>query len=89
MYQPTNYIQQLADYIKTNLFKGYTIDSLKFSLMSQGYSRISVENAINLANKQLAVKLLPIKEKPQITYKIVPEQETEPIKKGFWKRIFG
>jgi len=87
MHQPINYIQQLADHIKANLFKGYTLDALKFSLMNQGYSRISVENAIELANKQLAIKIPPINEKPQITYKIMHKEE--PVKKSFWKRIFG
>ena len=91
MYKPKNYIQQLADYIKKNLSKGYTLDSLRFSLMNQGYSRISVEKAVELANKQLAATAPVMKEKPQITYKIIPEIEKpkESVKKPFWKRIFG
>lgn len=95
MYQSTNIIQQLADYIKKNLNKGYTLDSLKFSLMSQGYSRISVERAIEVANKQIAKDIPPIKEKPQIVYKLVSEDESKVIdlseqpKKSFWKRVFG
>lgn len=88
MYHPIDYIQQLADYIKANLLKGYTLDALRFSLINQGYSRISVENAINLANNQISSKIPPIKEKPQITYKIIPD-EGMPVKKSFWKRIFG
>jgi len=88
MYQPTNYLQQLADYVKANLQKGYTLDALKFSLINQGYSRISVENAIELANQQLAEKVLPIKEKPQITYRAVSDLK-QPVKKSFWKKIFG
>jgi len=83
-----NYIQQLADYIKKNLAKGYTLDALRFSLMNQGYSRISVEKAIELANKQLAVSVPPMKEKPQITYKIIPAPEKS-NKKSFLKKIFG
>jgi len=94
MYKPTDYIQQLADYIKKNLNKGYTLDALRFSLMGQGYSRISVEKAIELANKQIAETIPEIKEKPTITYKIVDE-ENKPIqvltneKKSFWKRLFS
>ena len=42
--------QDIADYIKKNLKKGYTLDSLRFSLISQGYSKISVENAISGAS---------------------------------------
>ena len=93
MYEPTDYIQQLADYIKTNLSKGYTLDALKFSLISQGYSKISVEKAIEIANKQLSLEVPEMKEKPQITYKIIDE-ENQPVqvsekKTGFWKRLFG
>jgi len=44
MYKPQNIIQQLTDYIKKNLSKGYTEDTLKFSLISQGYSKISIDS---------------------------------------------
>jgi len=90
-----NYIKQLAEYIMKNLSKGYTIDALRFSLISQGYSKISIDNAIEIANKQLAAKVPIMKEKPQITYKILDEEnklihvsEIKP-KKSFWKKIFG
>ena len=91
--QLINYIQQLADYIMKNLSKGYTIDSLRFSLMNQGYSKISIDKAIEIANKKLATKAPLMKEKPQITYKIIDE-ENKPIyiseiktKKGFLGKI--
>jgi len=97
-YKPDNPAQQLADYIKKNLKKGYTIDSLKFSLISQGYTKISVENAINLANKQLSEELPEVKEKPKITYKVITEDlnsgesKEEFIdvnsKKSFWQKLF-
>lgn len=85
MYKPQDHIQQLADHIKKNLSKGYTIESLKFSLMNQGYSRISVQKAIDLANLQLASQVPVMKEKPQITYTAIPESPRQ----GFFKRIFG
>lgn len=88
MEKPKDYLQQLADYIKKNLTKGYTIESLKFSLMAQGYSRLSVENAVELANKQLALQLPPVKEKPQITYKIIPEPEKSRNKLSFFIKKF-
>ena len=85
MYRPEDHIQQIAEYFKRNLAKGYTIESLKFSLMSQGYSIISVEKAIELSNEQLAEKAPILKEKPQITYKLTPtESFNEP---GFFKKI--
>jgi hypothetical protein len=73
MYRPEDHIQQLADYFKRNINKGYTLDSLRFSLLNQGYSRISVNKALELANQQLAVKAPIIKEKPQIVYRTIPE----------------
>jgi len=88
MYQSKDYVQQLADYILKNLAKGYTLDSLRFSLTTQGYSRISVEKAIETANKQLAKTAPKMEEKPQITYKISPEIG-QPEKKGFWEKIIN
>tara|TARA_Y100000034_G_scaffold22914_1_gene26405 strand:- start:1473 stop:1724 length:252 start_codon:yes stop_codon:yes gene_type:complete len=79
-------VQDIADYIKKNLKKGYTLDSLRFSLISQGYSKISVENAIDLVNKQMAKEIPQIKERPEIIYKVVTETvKTEP--KSFWKKL--
>jgi len=93
MYNPQNHVQQLVDHIKKNLAKGYTSDALKVSLINQGYSRISVEKAIEIANQQLASTIPLIKEKPQITYKVFDES-FQPIsistseKKSFFKRLF-
>jgi hypothetical protein len=104
MYRPTDHIYQLADYIKKNLIKGYTLDSLKYSLINQGYSRISVEKAIELANQQLAEKAPIMKERPSIAYKVVKNDDNEDLykedsesavtisekpKKSFLKKIFG
>ncbi|MDD5191505.1 MAG: hypothetical protein PHH54_02545 [Candidatus Nanoarchaeia archaeon] len=96
MYQPKDHIQQLADYIRRNLSKGYTMDALRFSLMKQGYSRISVEKAIELANEQLAASAPEMKEKPKITYTLLDENgnpinnvEFAKEKKGFWQKIKG
>ena len=61
MEKPISHVEQLAEYIKKNLKKGYTADALKFSLISQGYSRLSVDNAFALANEQLSKELQPIK----------------------------
>jgi hypothetical protein len=97
MNQPKDVTSQLAGYIKRNLAKGYNQDTLKFSLMSQGYSKITVENAIDRAHEELSVTIPPVKEKPQITYKIIDEQN-RPIrtvdistekKKGFFSWLKG
>jgi len=89
MEQQKNLIEQLAEHIKKNISKGYTLEALKFSLINQGYSRISVETAIYRANQELAASAPEMKEKPQIIYKIEPEI---PAKKYFWdwlREIFG
>jgi len=85
MYKPQDHVQQLADYIKRNISKGYTLDSLRFSLISQGYSRISIEKAIQLTNEQLAAQAPIMKEKPQIIYKAITEITEEP---SFFKKLF-
>jgi len=70
-----SYIQQLADYIKSNLRKGYTLASLKSALINQGYSKISVEKSVELANQQLAEVAPIMREKPKITYKLVLDKK--------------
>ena len=92
-------VQDIADYIKKNLKKGYTLDSLRFSLISQGYSKISVENAIDLVNKQMAKEIPQIKERPEIIYKVVtengelkdksPNEIASTNKKGFFNKLFS
>ncbi len=86
-----DYLQQLADYIKKNIAKGYTVDSLRFSLQAQGYSRVSIENAITIANEQLAAAAPAMKEKPQISYKLMTPDSIYTYEKGggFFKKIFS
>ena len=89
MLRGTDYIQQLADYIKRNLAKGYTLESLKWALINQGYSRVSVEKAIETANQQLADSAPKMEEKPVITYEIIEvEPEKGHKKRGKLKSIF-
>jgi SOS response regulatory protein OraA/RecX len=75
MSNPVNTNQQLADYIKKNISKGYTMDSLKYSLMKQGYSRTSIEKGMELANKQLAEIAPKMEEKPIVRFESVDEEE--------------
>jgi len=100
MPNPVNQNQQLADYIKKNLSKGYTPDSLKYSLMKQGYSRTSVEKALDLANQQLASTAPKMIEKPVIKYEVIDDQELaakvaaqDEANRGFfgrlWHKLFG
>ena len=87
-----DYKRKLVDYFKKNLKKGYTPDTLKYSLVSQGYSRPVIEDALAIANKELSVKAPVIKEKPIIRHQLIDEEnnviEIE-RKKSWWKRVFG
>lgn len=78
------YLQQLADYIKRNISKGYTTESLKWALINQGHSRVEVEKAINLANQDLASQAPVLKEKPVIKVETIPHVEAKP---SFWRKV--
>ncbi len=90
MYEES-YIKQLAEYIKKNLAKGYTLDSLRIALENQDYSKLSIGRAIKLVHEEMAKKAPKIKEKPVIRYEIIEEKsvdQEETPKKGFLKRLF-
>ena len=69
-----NSFTKAVEYIKKNLRKGYTLDSLKYALVNQGYSRTFVDRVIERANKELAEKAPELKEKPKIVHKIIDEK---------------
>ena len=84
------YVDKVKDYIKKNLKKGYTEESLKWALVNQGYTRSIVERAINQVNAELAEKAPVLKAKPVIRYQIIDEYDNPvTIKKPWWKRLFG
>ena len=82
-------LRKLTDYIKKNLKKGYTLDSLRWALISQGNSKMEVDKAIALAQKEIT-KQAPVQSSvepaPQID--ITPEN-TQPENKSFWKSLFS
>lgn len=84
-----DYKRKLVDYFKKNLTKGYTPGSLKVALLKQGYSQISIDEALAKATEEMAEKAPVLKTKPTIKYEIVDENDKPVnIKKSFWKRIF-
>jgi len=87
MRKDKNYVQSMADYIKKNLRKGYTKESLKWALVTQGHSRIEVEKAMRLVDAELASEAPILKTKPEIKIEISPEPNQG--KKSFFKRLFG
>jgi len=82
--------ENIVEYFKKNLKKGYTEDALKWALIHQGYSRTAVELAIKKVNLDLAKKAPVLKEKPKIKYQIIDEYNRPIIiKKPWWKRVLG
>lgn len=85
-----DYKNNIKNYFKKNLSKGYTLDSLRWALVNQGYSRVAIERAIRQVNKELAERAPILKEKPIIKYEIIDENDNPIIiKKPWWRRIFG
>lgn len=82
-----DYIVELGEYIKKNLKKGYTKESLKWALVQQGYSKLEVEKAVEQVDKTLAKEAPILETKPVINYEVetVPEEQ----KKPWYKRWFG
>lgn len=83
-----DYVAELAEYIKKNLKKGYTKDSLKWALVNQGHSKFEVEKALKKVDLDLSVEAPILETKPEIKYELVEPKDLE-VKKPWWKRIFG
>ncbi len=86
-----NYLDEICEYIRKNIKKGYTMEALKWALVRQGYAKIEVEKAIKKVELEMA-KSAPILEvKPKISYEQVttPAAMPELEKQSFWKRLFG
>ena len=82
-------LRKLTDYIKKKLKKGYTLDSLRWALIGQGYSRTAVEKAVEQVNKELAKEAPVLKEKPVIRHEILDESNMPVPRKSWWERLFG
>jgi hypothetical protein len=75
MEQTDTYLDQLTDYIKRNLKKGYTKDSLRWALIEQGNSRMEVEKAFLRVDKELAREAPILQTKPIIKYEVVEPKD--------------
>lgn len=89
MQRRKNYINELVEYIKNNLRKGYTKESLKWALINQGHSKLEVEKALKIVDEKLASEAPILKTKPEIKYEAVPAIESKEEKKSFLRRWFG
>jgi hypothetical protein len=88
-----NYIKETVDYLKRNMAKGYSLDSLKWALINQGKSRVLIEKSVEIVREEMKkeqeIKSLQSKQvQPQIV-EMIREEEQQPRKKGFFSRIFG
>jgi hypothetical protein len=83
------YKRKIIDYLKGNLKKGYTLESLKWALVNQGYSKTLIDLAIKDANLELSKEAPVLSEKPVITHEIVADEENQGEKKSWFRRIFG
>jgi hypothetical protein len=81
-----NYLQNLSDYIRKNVKKGYTKESLRWALVNQGHSRLEVEKALKLADAELAAAAPILRARPEIRVEIMPPVEE---KRSFFQRLFG
>ena len=85
-----DYRRKLIDYFKKNSKKGYNLDTLKLSLLRQGYSRTIVDICFEQANKELAEEAPRLRDKPSIKVEVLDEHNKPvAVKKSFLKRIFG
>jgi len=76
-------MDELTAYLKKNMKKGYTRESLHFALLDQGYSKLAIEKAQKKVDEDLAHQAPILKTKPTIKYEVV---EPQPEKK---KGLFG
>lgn len=88
-----DYNRQVIEYIRKNLRKGYTAESLKWALINQGHSKFEIEKAMKKLEEEMAHKAPVLKTKPEIKYERISSfpttGELEKTKtKSLWKRLF-
>jgi hypothetical protein len=80
-------LEDIVDYLKKNLRKGYTKESLRWALTNQGYSKLEIEKAMRKVDQEMAEEAPVLRTKPQIRYeRIEPVQEE---RKSWWRRLLG
>ena len=86
-------VEEIIDYIKKNLKKGYTKDSLRWALINQGYSKMEIEKAFRKLDQDLRQQAPKLESKPEIKYEILEPKEfaqkSYSGRRPWWKRIFG
>jgi hypothetical protein len=91
-----NRIKELMDYFRKNLEKGYSVESLKWALVSQGNSKreilkalqiVEAENNSEINNKEQTKNTE--KKEPRIKYDFDDSKIKVEPKKSFWKNFFN
>lgn len=80
--------EEIAEYLRKNAKKGYTLESLKWALVRQGHARAEVEKVIKKVEAEMARESSAPQVKPQVTLEPAAVQPVEE-KKSFWKRMFS
>ena len=66
----------LIEYLQRNLRKGYKLDDLKWSLIGQGHSRVSIDKAIEFVKELEEAKRREIPERIEIIRPVdIPVEE--------------
>lgn len=95
MQKDFDYLKQMVNYIRKNLKKGYTKESLFWALTNQGHSKNEIERAFKKVEEEMVKEAPILKTKPNIKYEVVDHKEIEynepskPAKKSFWGSLFG
>jgi len=86
MYKKPAIVDELVEYIKKNLKKGYTRESMKWALINQGYSKMEVEKALEKAQREMMQSAPVLKVKPEIKYEPIESRPIEmPVQKKWWQ----
>jgi hypothetical protein len=85
---PKGLITELKEYVIKNSRKGYTIESLRWALINQGYSKLEIEKAIKKANEELANRAPILKTKPVIKHEVV-EPDPKNKRRSLYDDMFG
>jgi uncharacterized protein YpiB (UPF0302 family) len=94
MFRKENFMQEIVSYIKKNLKKGYTKESLRWALINQGYSKIEVDKALKRADLELGKKAPQLETRPVIKHEIIEPKEyarttiKPTTKKSFFRKLF-
>ena len=83
-------VNHLIEYLKKNLEKGYNLETLKWALINQGYSKINIERAVKFVSEiEEAKKPKSINEPKKTAEEALQALNNIPKiqKRSFWKKI--